>query len=162
MSPLHEAVRGLDLWGYEASLPDADPVFQSSCCGNSYCKKTWLDITMASFSEKLHTNTARMYSGIINGTEWTGSIQYAPIRRVRVAGMSLVLRRSSCRRDKAAHHSARLTRSTRASDILYDIAEQERTSWHRTPKSKGRQNRTFLPGPITCKASARANGKSKH
>ena len=52
MSPLREAVRGIDLWGYEVGLPDVDPAFQSSCCGNSYCKKTWLDITMASFSEE--------------------------------------------------------------------------------------------------------------
>lgn len=52
MSPLREAVRGIDLWGYEVGLPDVDPAFQSSCYGNSYCKKTWLDITMASFFEK--------------------------------------------------------------------------------------------------------------
>jgi hypothetical protein len=39
VTPLHEAVREIDLWGYEVSLPDANLVFQSSCCGNSYCKK---------------------------------------------------------------------------------------------------------------------------
>jgi hypothetical protein len=66
-----------------------------------------------------------MYSEIINGTGWTKSIQYAPIRHVRVAGTSLILRRSSCRRDKAVHRSARLTLDTGASNILYDIAEQE-------------------------------------
>jgi hypothetical protein len=126
MSPLREAVRGIDLWGYEVGLPDADPAFQSSCCGNSYCKKTWLDITMASFSEKkLHTNMAKMYSGIINGTERTKSIQYAPVRRVRAAETSLILRCSSCMQDMAAHRSARLTANTGASNILYDIAKQE-------------------------------------
>ena len=52
MSPLREAVREIDLWGYEVSLPDADPAFQSSCCGNSYCKKTWSNITTVSFSVK--------------------------------------------------------------------------------------------------------------
>jgi hypothetical protein len=83
---------------------------------------------MASFSGNLHTNTAEMYGGIINGTERTKSIQYAPFRRVRVAGTSLILRRSSCTRDKAAHRSARLTTSIRASDILCDTAEQERES----------------------------------
>jgi hypothetical protein len=80
---------------------------------------------MASYSEKLHTNTAKMYSGIINGTGWTKSIQYAPIRRVRVVETSLILRRSACTRDKAAHRSARLTVNTGARNILYDIAEQE-------------------------------------
>lgn len=79
MSPLHEAVRGIDLWGYEASLPDADPVFRSSCCGNSYCKKTWLNITMASFSEELHTNTAKMYmelSMVLNGLDQYNTHQF--------------------------------------------------------------------------------------
>jgi hypothetical protein len=42
-SPQHEAVRGIDPWWYEVSLPDVDPVFQSSCCGNSYCKKVVKD-----------------------------------------------------------------------------------------------------------------------
>jgi hypothetical protein len=39
-SPRHEAVREIDPWWYEVSLPDVDPVFQSSCCGNSYSKAT--------------------------------------------------------------------------------------------------------------------------
>ena len=33
MTPLCVTVRGM----YQASLPGGDPVFQSSCCGNSYC-----------------------------------------------------------------------------------------------------------------------------
>ncbi len=104
MSPRHEAVRGIDPWWHEVSLPDVDPVFQSSCCGNSYCKK-WFKITMASVSRKLHTSKAKVSSSILNGAEWTESIQYAPTHRVQVVGMSLILRRNSCMRDKAAHRS---------------------------------------------------------
>lgn len=64
MSPLREVVRGIDLWGYEVGLPDADPAFQSSCYGNSYCKKNVVRYHHGIIlRKKLHTNTAKMYSG---------------------------------------------------------------------------------------------------
>lgn len=45
MSSPHESVRGIDPWCYEVNLLDVDPVFRSSCCGNSYCRK-WSKIVM--------------------------------------------------------------------------------------------------------------------
>jgi hypothetical protein len=48
MSPPHESVRGIDPWYYEVNLPDVDPVFRSSCCGNSYCRK-WSKTVMVIF-----------------------------------------------------------------------------------------------------------------
>ena len=41
MSPLHGRViqKGMALRRDEAGLLDVDLVFQTSCCGNSYCEK---------------------------------------------------------------------------------------------------------------------------
>ena len=69
-----------------------------------------------------------MYSGIINGIGWSKSTQYAPIRRVRVAGTNLISHCKWCMQDMAAHSSARLTPNIIASNVLYDITKQEKES----------------------------------